>query len=127
MSEFISSRCHRNAICIFLTDFLDEEENDAAHLIHLKRKKYATYCIHLLSDNELNLADKDRAIYVDEELNDSLLSEPEAIREAYQKALNEWLVSLRTQCQHHGIPYLFSTTHRSPVETVRDLTGQPAV
>ena len=123
VSDFITNRCHRNTVCIFLTDCLDESESDGQHLVHLKRKKYATYCIHLLSKNEFELKEDDPTIYVDEESEEAILTEPTAIKRTYARAIETWLNEIRTQCQHHGIPYLFSLTDVSPVDAVRRLTG----
>ena len=94
--------------------------------MNLKRKKYATYCIHLLSKNELELQEDDPTIYVDEESEEAILSEPTAIKRSYARAIETWLNEIRTQCQHHGIPYLFSLTDVSPVDEVRRLTGHHA-
>ena len=35
LTAFISSKCHRNTVCIVITDFLDDEESNAQHFVEL--------------------------------------------------------------------------------------------
>jgi uncharacterized protein (DUF58 family) len=121
--EFISIHCRSNTVCIFFSDLLDNEGVSAQRMVQLKRKQYATYCIHLLADEEHRLVGSDPTIYRDEETGEQLLSEPLAIKAAYNEAIDDWLHSIRTECHHHGIPYIFSTTNAAPVSTLLAMMG----
>jgi uncharacterized protein (DUF58 family) len=121
--EFINIHCRSNTVCIFFSDLLDNESVSAQRMVQLKKKRYATYCIHLLAAEEHRLTGSDPTIYKDEETGEDLLSEPLAIKAAYDTAIDEWLHSIRTECHHHGIPYVFSTTDAAPVSTILAMMG----
>ena len=123
LSNFIHSRFSRNTVCIVITDFLDEQESNAQHFVSLKRQKYPTYCLHVLSPNEHRLSEIDPTIYRDEERDLSLLSEPDAIKAAYDDIVSEWLSSLAAECRHHGVPYQLALSSQDPVDIVRQLLG----
>ena len=123
LTAFINSKCHRNTVCIVITDFLDDEESNAQHFVELKRRRYPTYCLHVLSPNEYELTEEDPTIYRDEERDESTLSEPEAIKKAYDQLISEWLANVSAECRHHGIPYELVMNQTDPVLVIRQLIG----
>ncbi len=124
--EFINVQCRSNTVCIFISDLLDDESTSAQRIVQLKKKRYPTYCIHILSPSEFRLTQSDPTIYRDEESNEELLSEPLAIKEAYDLEIDAWCEAIRLECHHHGIPYVFSTTDAAPVATLLNMMGHHA-
>ena len=123
LTAFINSKCHRNTVCLIITDFLDDASSNAQHFVELKRRKYPTYCLHVLSPNEHQLSEVDPTIYRDEEQDESLLSEPEAIKSAYDQLIAEWLNTVSAECRHHGVPYELALSHTDPIILIRQLIG----
>lgn len=124
--EFINVQCRSNTVCIFISDLLDDDSASAQRIVQLKKKRYPTYCIHILSPSEFRLTESDPTIYRDEEMSEELLSEPLAIKEAYDLEIDAWCTDIRMECHHHGIPYVFSTTDAAPVTTLLDMMGHHA-
>ena len=123
LTAFINSKCHRNTVCVIITDFLDETSSNAQHFVQLKRRRYPTYCLHVLSQNEYQLSEVDPTIYRDEELDESTLSEPEAIKSAYDQLITDWLNTVSAECRHHGVPYELALSHTDPILLIRQLIG----
>lgn len=125
--EFINIHCRRNTVCVFISDLLDDEHLAEQKLVQLKQSRFSTYCLHLLSEGELRLSGDDPTLFQDPETSEILLSEPQAIRVAYAKAIDEWLANVHNACTHHGIAYAFTTTSTPPVQTLYSLMGYDAL
>ena len=123
LSTFLHARCRRNTVCIIITDFLDESESNAQQFVELKRRQYPTYCLQVLSPNEYVLSEEDPTVYLDEERDVSTLSEPEAIKGAYDQLITEWIAGIAAECRHHGIPFEFALSDTAPATLIRRLVG----
>ena len=68
--EFINLHCRRNTVCVFVSDLLDDEHLADQKLIQLKKSRFSTFCLHLLSADEYRLHGDDPTLFQDPETSE---------------------------------------------------------
>jgi len=104
----------KKGLVILLSDMLNDESEDLENAIgHLKFKGHDIVLFHLLDPRELDLKFDTTVWFEDMEATDHLLVEPDAIREHYQKLINEWCDSIQDLCKRMKIHYYRIGTDQS--------------
>jgi uncharacterized protein (DUF58 family) len=102
-------------LIVLLSDLLDPRpdaaEEIAKGLKQLRSRGSEVIVFHLLDGDELRFPFKDPALFEDMERDVKLLADPQVLRSAYLKRLQELIARYRSACLSHRIEYsLFDTS-----------------
>jgi hypothetical protein len=84
---------------------LDDPSEVLKGLQHFRYDQHEVLVFHILDPAEMNLDFTGDIVFKDLESNETLKTQPEFIRRAYQEKLNTFLETYRTQCSNSGIDY----------------------
>ena len=113
----------RRGFIVLISDLLDRSEEVLRGLKQLRSKGSDVIVFHLLDRDELDFPFKDSTLFEDLEEDLKLLTDPPAIRPAYQKAIQDLIEGYRQSCASYRIDYsLFDTATGLDRALVRYLT-----
>ena len=101
----LASHLRKKSLVILITDMLDDETRVINALQNLRSMGNDVITFHVMDDAELNFPFNEASEFVDLESNETFITSPAAIRDAYLKNLNEFLDYCRKQCQSSGVDY----------------------
>ena len=101
----LASHLRKKSLVILITDLLDDETRVISALQNLRSMGNDVITFQIMDDAELNFPFNEASEFVDLESNESFITSPAAIRDAYLKNLNEFLDYCRKQCQSSGVDY----------------------
>jgi uncharacterized protein (DUF58 family) len=101
----------RKSLVILISDMLEDEERIIKTLQRLRSMGNDVIVFHVLDDAELHFRFNEATEFVDAETNETFVTSPAAIRDAYLENLQQFLDYCRKQCQSSGVDYcLLNTT-----------------
>ena len=100
----------RRGLLIVVSDLYDDEEGVGAELRRAVRMGHEVAVFHVLTRSELDLAVGGDVQMEDAETGRAVLTNADAIREAYRGQLREFLERWRTRCAAEGIDYTLAVT-----------------
>lgn len=106
----LASSLNKKSIVVLITDMLDDEEKVIGTLQNLRAMGNDVITFQLMDDAELNFPFNEASEFVDMENNESYITSPAAIRNAYLENLNEFLSFCKKQCQSSGVDYCLMNT-----------------
>ncbi len=106
----LASHLHKKSLVILITDMLDDESRVINALQNLRSMGNDVITFQIMDNAELNFPFNEPSELIDMESNESFITSPAAIREAYLKNLNEFLEYCRKQCQSSGVDYCLINT-----------------
>lgn len=106
----LAAHLHKKSLVILITDMLDDEARVISALQNLRSMGNDVITFQIMDDAELNFPFNEASEFVDMESNETFITSPAAIREAYLKNLNEFLDTCRKQCQSSGVDYCLVNT-----------------
>ncbi|MEZ5492586.1 MAG: DUF58 domain-containing protein [Gammaproteobacteria bacterium] len=101
----LASHLRKKSLVILITDLLDDEKRVISALQNLRSMGNDVITFQIMDDAELNFPFNEASEFVDLESNETFITSPAAIRDAYLKNLNEFLDYCRKQCQSSGVDY----------------------
>lgn len=121
LARFLTTQKLRRANVFLITDLLSEESHALQRVVSTASPKATFCCIQVLSPDERYLNAEDPTIFVDEETQSEVLTEPEAIQNAYEQSITQWLNETASVFSHHGIPYLLQLSDGSAVGAIKEV------
>jgi uncharacterized protein (DUF58 family) len=113
----------RRGFIVLISDLLDRSEEVLRGLKQLRSRGSDVIVFHLLDRDELDFPFEDSTLFEDLEEDLKLLTDPPAIRPAYQKAIQDLIEGYRQSCASYRIDYsLFDTATGLDRALVRYLT-----
>lgn len=106
----LASHLRKKSVVIVITDMLDDETRVISALQNLRSMGNDVITFQLMDDAELTFPFSEASEFVDLENNESYITSPAAIRQAYLKNLQEFLDFCRKQCQSSGVDYCLMNT-----------------
>ena len=106
----LATSLHRKSFVILISDMLDDEERIISTLQNLRAMGHDVITFHLMDDAELTFPFNEASEFIDMESNESYVTSPAAIQQAYLENLNEYLEFCRRQCQSSGVDYCLMNT-----------------
>jgi uncharacterized protein (DUF58 family) len=106
----LAAHLHKKSLVILITDMLDDESRVISALQNLRSMGNDVITFQIMDNAELNFPFNEPSEFIDLESNESFITSPAAIREAYLKNLNEFLEYCRKQCQSSGVDYCLINT-----------------
>lgn len=108
----LAASLNKKSMVILITDMLDDEEKVIATLQNLRAMGNDVITFQLIDDAEMNFPFNEASEFIDMENNESYITSPAAIREAYLENLNEFLAFCKKQCQSSGVDYCLMNTSK---------------
>ena len=107
----LAASLHKKSMVILISDLLDDEERVINTLQNLRGMGNDVIAFHLMDEAELKFPFNEASEFVDMENQETYITSPAAIREAYLENLNEYLSFCKKKCQRSGVDYcLFNTS-----------------
>lgn len=111
----VAQRARRRSLVMVFGDFLDANEETFNLLRVLRSRDLDVALFQILDDAELSLPYEGLTIFEGMENDGELLVDPDDIRRAYQRKIQQHCSRLKTNCQKADIGYLRATTS-APLE-----------
>jgi uncharacterized protein (DUF58 family) len=100
----------KKSIVVLISDMLDNEEQVIKTLQTLRGMGNDVINFQIMDDAELKFPFNEASEFIDMENNESYITSPAAIREAYLENLNEFLSFCKKKCQSSGVDYCLLNT-----------------
>lgn len=113
ITRFIGENLSNRGIVFFISDCLSGEDKIINLLSSLKYKNYDCVLIQLLHYDEVYFPFQNSHMFIDTETNSSITTNPETIKEEYQKEINAFSNKIKNDCLAKEIEYLQVTTENS--------------
>ena len=102
-------------VAIF-SDFFDDVPRILAGLKHFRHRRHEVIVFHILDPAELEFPFRETTLFKGMEGLPEILTEPHALRRAYQAEIRDYLSEIKKGCQMINIDYV-------PLRTDQDLDG----
>jgi len=106
----LAASLHKKSMVILISDLLDDEERVINTLQNLGGMGNDVIAFHLMDEAELKFPFNEASEFVDMENQETYITSPAAIREAYLENLNEYLSFCKKKCQRSGVDYCLLNT-----------------
>ena len=110
----LAERFKKRGVVVVLSDFFDDVPRINAGLKPLRHRRHEVIVFHILDPAELDFPFRDTTLFKGMEGIADLLTEPHALRKAYQEELGDFLETLKKGCRMIDIDYV-------PLRTDQDL------
>lgn len=100
----------KKSMVILITDMLDDEERVISTLQNLRAMGNDVITFQVMDADELTFPFNEASEFIDMENNETFITSPAAIRNAYLENLNEFLGFCKKQCQSSGVDYCLLNT-----------------
>ena len=112
----LAMNLNRKSMVILISDLLEDEEQTIKTLQRLRAMGNDVIVFHVLDEAELLFNFKEATEFVDSETDESFITTPPAVRDAYIDNLNKYLDYCKKKCQSSGVDYCLLNTSQ-PLDT----------
>jgi len=102
----LAERFKKRGVVVVLSDLFDEVPRILAGLRHFRHRRHEVIVFHILDPAEVDFPFRETTLFKGLEGLPEVLTEPYALRRAYQAELGEFLAELRKGCQMINIDYV---------------------
>jgi uncharacterized protein (DUF58 family) len=106
----LASHLRKKSLVILITDMIDDESKVIRSLQNLRSMGNDVIAFQIMDNAELNFPFAEASEFIDLENNESYITSPAAIKQAYLDNINEFLEYCRKQCQSSGVDYCLINT-----------------
>jgi uncharacterized protein (DUF58 family) len=110
----MAERFKRRGIVVVLSDFFDDPATILSGLRHFRHRRHEVIVFHILDPAELDFPFRQTTLFQGLEGMGEILTDPYALRDAYQAEIGAFLTELKKGCQMANIDYV-------PLRTDMDL------
>jgi uncharacterized protein (DUF58 family) len=110
VTEELSALLKRRSLLVMISDLLDEDEALSKALHYLQRRGHDALVLHVLDPDELQFLFSLPSTFIDMEEAFRLVVDPEVLRSAYRKRVEQFLKDCRQICSQAGAHYFRLTT-----------------
>jgi len=112
----LADRLNRRGVVVILSDLFDDVPRVIAGLKHLRHRRHEVIVFHILDPAELDFPFRDTTLFKGLEGLPEVLTEPHALRRAYQDEIGAYLDEMKKGCRMINIDYV-------PLRTDQPLDG----
>ncbi len=102
----LAERFKKRGVVVILSDLLDDPARILAGLKHLRHRRHEVIIFHILDPAEVDFPFRDTTLFKGMEGLPDVLTEPHALRKAYQEELSAYLDTLKKGCRMIDIDYV---------------------
>ena len=114
----LADRFSRRGMVVILSDLFTSLEDLYDALGKLQHLGHEILVLHVLHPEELELPFTSSVLFRDIEGTEEIFAEPWIFRDAYKKAMENFVSEVRTRCQYCGIDYLLVRTNQDLAKTL---------
>jgi uncharacterized protein (DUF58 family) len=118
--EACSERVGRRGLLVLASDLLDFAPDALEPLTRLRTLGHDVIVFHVMHPHELDFPFHERTRFVDPESQQSMDTDPDAVREAYVEQINAFVVSCRQRCTAAGARYVLARSDKPVQEIVAE-------
>jgi uncharacterized protein (DUF58 family) len=115
--EACSERVGRRGLVVLASDLLDFEPAALEPLSRLHTLGHDAIVFHVMHPHELDFPFHERLRFLDPETQETMDTDPDAVRRAYQHEVKSFVVTCRQRCTAAGARYVLARTD-TPVQEV---------
>lgn len=112
----LADRLNKRGVVVILSDLFDDVSRVMAGLKHLRHRRHEVIVFHVLDPAELDFPFRDTTLFKGLEGLPEVLTDPHALRRAYQKEIGDYLEEMKKGCRMINIDYV-------PLRTDQPLDG----
>ena len=112
----LAERFKKRGVVVVLSDLFDDPVKILSGLRHFRHRRHEVIVFHILDPAEIDFPFRSTTLFKGLEGMPEILTEPQALRKAYQDELGAFLDELKRGCQAVDIDYV-------PLRTDSDLDG----
>jgi uncharacterized protein (DUF58 family) len=112
----LAERFKKRGVVAIFSDFFDDVPRILAGLKHFRHRRHEVIVFHILDPAELEFPFRDTTLFKGLEGLPDILTEPHALRRAYQAEIGSYLAEMKRGCQSIDIDYV-------PLRTDQELDG----
>ena len=121
----LAERFKKRGVVVILSDLFDDPARIVTGLKHFRHRRHEVIVFHILDPAELDFPFRDTTLFKGMEGMADILTDPHALKRAYQAELGSFLKELEKGCRMVDIDYV-PLAHRSePGRRVVELPGVP--
>jgi len=109
----LAERFKKRGVVAIFSDFFDDPARILAGLRHFRHRRHEVILFHVLDPAEIEFPFRDPTLFLGLEGLPELLTEPHALRRAYQAELGAFLENLKNGCRMIDIDYVPLRTDQS--------------
>jgi uncharacterized protein (DUF58 family) len=106
----LAERFKKRGLVVILSDLFDEIPGLLAGLKHLRHRRHEVVIFQVLDPAEIEFPFQDTTLFKGMESLPQVLSEPRALRKAYQQEFENFLTEVRRGCRGNNIDYTLMRT-----------------
>ena len=110
----LAERFKKRGVVVILSDLFDDVPRIIAGLKHFRHRRHEVIVFHILDPAELEFPFRQTTLFKGMEGMPEILTEPHALRRAYQAEISTYLAEIKKGCQMINIDYV-------PLRTDQDL------
>ena len=110
----LAERFKKRGVVAIFSDLFDDVPNILAGLKHFRHRRHEVIVFHILDPAELEFPFRDTTLFKGMEGMAEILTEPHALRRAYQAEIGAYLAEVKKGCQMIDIDYV-------PIRTDQEL------
>ena len=110
----LAERFKKRGVVAIFSDLFDEVPKILAGLKHFRHRRHEVIVFHILDPAELDFPFRDTTLFKGLEGMPEVLTEPHALRRAYQAEISAYLTEVKRGCQAIDIDYV-------PIRTDQEL------
>jgi len=116
----LAERIRKRGVIVVLSDFFDDVASLALGLKHFRHRRHDVVCLQIIDPAEQEFPFQDPVLFRGLEQEPDTMTDPKALRRAYQAEFEHFLAELRGQCRDLRMDYTLLRTDR-PLDVA--LTG----
>lgn len=115
----IAESIRKRALVVILSDLFDDTSEVIRAMAHFRKQHHDVVVMHVLDPAELDLPFSKGAEFVDMETDETIITDPRTLAEAYRKVFGEFMESYRKGCAEMSIDYRLARTDQRPESFAR--------
>jgi uncharacterized protein (DUF58 family) len=109
----LAERFKKRGIVIILSDLFDNVDAMMKGIKHFRHRRHEVIVFHVLDPAEMDFPFEQATLFNGLEQLPNVLVEPRAIRKAYLRELNNFIMKIKKECRRHRIDYVPLRTDES--------------
>ncbi len=106
----LAERIRKRGLVILLSDLFDDPESLLLGLKHFRHRRHDVSVLHIIDPAEQDFPFEDPTLFKGLEQSGQQMTDPKALKKAYQEEFNDFLSQVRVGCRNLHMDYVFVRT-----------------
>ena len=106
----LAERIRKRGLVILLSDLFDDPESLLMGLKHFRHRRHDVSVLHIIDPAEQDFPFEDPTLFKGLEQSGQQMTDPKALKKAYQEEFNDFLSQVRVGCRNLHMDYVFVRT-----------------